>query len=240
MSTIVKEETIFDSQPNVFQTNTNTHPTKQSRQSVLERDLEHVRKILRDSLPSQEVSERLLDMFFDYQNSIFYICNKSEAQEQLHLMFEDPNQVAISWFCQMFLIFAVGIQFDDVDDTGGAPYHEIGQKYMDDAIDENPQNTLWVVRAMLLLCFYQPPTKWTSIWIYLGNSIPSGECFLRRVSQSTDAAIRGAHRFQLDLGENQLKELSDKEYQEWRKLWLTIISFDRYVDMRFYFPWLLL
>ena len=54
-------------------------------------------------------------------------------------MFEDPDQVSISWFCQMFLIFAVGVQFDDVDDASGAPYHEISQKYMDDAIDENPQ-----------------------------------------------------------------------------------------------------
>lgn len=47
------------------------------------------------------------------------------------------------------------------------------------------------------------------------------------VSLFTDAAIRGAHKFQLDLGHNLPKELSDKEYQEWRQLWLTIISFDR-------------
>ena len=126
----------------------------------------------------------------------------------------------------MFLIFAVGVQFDDVDDTDGAPYHEIGQKYMDDAIDENPQNTLWVIRAMLLLCFYQPPTKWTSVWMYLGNAIAT-QIFVKWVSQLTDAAIRGAQRFQLDLGHNLLKELSDEEYQEWRQLWLTIISFDR-------------
>jgi hypothetical protein len=121
------------------------------------------------------VSQRLLDMFFEYQNSIFYVCNRNEAQEQLGLMFEDPDQVSISWFCQMFLIFAVGVQFDDVDDAGGAPYHEIGQKYIDDAIDENPQNTPWVTRAILLVCFYQPPTKWTFIWIYLGNNIPSSK-----------------------------------------------------------------
>lgn len=31
------------------------------------------------------------------------------------------------------------------------------------------------------------------------------------------------------MGENILKELSDEEYQEWRQLWLAIISFDRYV-----------
>jgi hypothetical protein len=173
VSTIVKEEVIFDSQQTTSRTNANTSPTTQIREPALELNLEHVRKILRDSLPSQDVSQRLLDMFFEYQNSIFYVCNRNEAQKQLDLMFEDLDQVSISWFCQMFLIFAVGVQFDDLDDAGGAPYHEIGQKYMDDAIDENPQNTLWVMRAMLLLCFYQPPTKWTSIWIYLGNNIAS-------------------------------------------------------------------
>jgi len=150
-------------------------PTGQFSEPALERNLEHVRKILRGSLPSQDVSQRLLDMFFEYQNSIFYVCNRNEAQAQLGLMYEDPDQVSISWFCQMFLIFAVAVQFDDVDDTGGAGYHEIGQKYIDDAIDEDPQNTLWVMRAMLLLCFYQSPTKWTSIWMYFGNTIASSK-----------------------------------------------------------------
>jgi len=88
-------------------------------------------------------------------------------------MYEDPDQISISWFCQMFLIFAVGAQFDDFGDDDGVSYHETSQKYMDDAIEENPQNTLWVARAMLLLCFYQPPTKWTSIWIYLGRRLSS-------------------------------------------------------------------
>lgn len=70
----------------------------------------------------------------------------------------------------MFLIFAVGVQFDDIYDTDGAIYHEIGQKYIDDAIDEDPHSTIWVIRAMLLLCFYQTPSKWNSIWMHLGNS----------------------------------------------------------------------
>jgi hypothetical protein len=110
-------------------------------------------------------------MFLDYQNSIFYVCSREEAQAQLTLMYEDPTRVSISWFCQMFLIFAVGVQFDDIYDTDGATYHEIGQKYIDDAIDENPQSTIWVIRAMLLLCIYQPPTKWNSVWMHLGNAI---------------------------------------------------------------------
>lgn len=63
--------------------------------------------------------------------------------------------------------------------------------------------------------------------------IPLPVILVELISQVTDAAIRGAHRFQLDLGYNQLKELSDEEYQEWRQLWLTIISFDRYVDIRY-------
>jgi hypothetical protein len=88
-------------------------------------------------------------------------------------MYEAPEQVSISWFCQMFLIFAVGAQFDDIDDAGGTAYYEIARKYMDDALEENPQNNLWVVRAMLLICFYQPATQWASIWIYLGNVVPS-------------------------------------------------------------------
>jgi hypothetical protein len=141
------------------------------REPALERDPDHVRKILRDSLPSQDVSRHLLEMFLDYQNSIFYVCSREEAQSQLALMYEDPAQVGISWFCQMFLIFAVGVQFDDIYETDGATYHEIGQKYIDDAIDENPQSTIWVIRAMLLLCIYQPPTKWNSVWMHLGNAI---------------------------------------------------------------------
>ena len=161
---------MLDSGQTTSQSNASSPPTSQMRELVLERNLEHAPKILRNSLPPQDVSQRLLDLFFDYQNSIFYVCNRNEAQVQLGLMYEDSNQVSISWFCQMFLIFSVAVQFDDLDDADGAAYHEIGKKYMDDAVEENPQNTLWVMRAMLLLCFYQPPTKWTSIWMYLGNT----------------------------------------------------------------------
>jgi hypothetical protein len=141
------------------------------REPALERNPDHVRKILRESLPSQGVSRHLLEMFLDYENSIFYICNREQAETQLALMYEDPSRVSISWFCQMFLIFAVGVQFDDIYETDGATYYEVGQKYIDDAIDENPQSTIWVIRAMLLLCIYQPPTKWNSVWMHLGNTI---------------------------------------------------------------------
>lgn len=85
-------------------------------------------------------------------------------------MYDQPASVSIAWFCQMFLIFAVGVQFDEIYDTDGATYHEIGQKHIDDAIDENPHSTVWVIRAMLLLCFYQTPTKWNSVWMHLGNA----------------------------------------------------------------------
>ena len=166
---------VYDSGQTRSQPDANIPLTNQIRAPTLERNLEHVRKILRDSLPTQDVSQRLLDMFFEYQNSVFYVCNRNDVQKQLYLMYEDSEQISIAWFCQMFLIFAVGVQFDDVDDVDGESYHEISQKYMNDAIDENPQNTLWVTRAMLLLCFYQPPTKWTSIWIYLGNNPPSSK-----------------------------------------------------------------
>ncbi|PVH68294.1 hypothetical protein DL98DRAFT_522845 [Cadophora sp. DSE1049] len=206
VSSIVREQVSYDSGLPTSQSDAN--PVKEPG---LERSPDHVRKILRDSLPSQEVSRRLLDMFFDYQNSIFYVCNREEALAQLALMYEELAAVSISWFCQMFLIFAVGVQFDDVYDTDGATYHEIGHKYIDDAIDEDPQSTIWIIRAMLLLCLFQPPTKWNSVWMHL------------------DAAIRGAQRFQLDVGHNLLQELSDNEYQEWRQLWLAIISFDRWV-----------
>ena len=192
----------------------------------MEGNLEQAQNILRDSLPSQEIAERLLDLFFDYQNSIFFVCTIDEARGQLALMYDKPNEVKLSWFCQMFLIFSVALQFDDMDDHA-AMYYEVGKKYIDDAVEESPQNTLWVVRAMLLLCFYQPPTKWTTIWMYLGNSNPVRESILVKAHEEVDAAIRGAQRSQLDVGQNQLEELSNEEYQQWRQLWLTIISFDR-------------
>jgi hypothetical protein len=173
--TIVKEQVTPDSRQTTSRSNANVPPTGQIREPLLGRNLEHVRRILKDSLPSQDLSHRLLDMFLEYQNSIFYVCNRDKARAQLGLMYEDPDKVSISWFCQMFLIFAVGVQFDDVDDIDGVGYHEIGKKYIDDAIDEDPQNTQWVMRAMLLLCFYQPPTKWTSIWIYFGNTIATSK-----------------------------------------------------------------
>ena len=135
--------------------------------------------MLRDYLPARDASQRLLDLFFEYQNSIFYVCNKQEAQERLNLMYEAPDQISISWFCQMFLFFAVGAQFDDLDDGGGESYHSIAQKYIDDAIDEGPQNTLWVMRVMLLLCFYQLPTKWSSTWMYLGNGAAPSKSLLQ-------------------------------------------------------------
>ncbi|RFU32961.1 hypothetical protein B7463_g3382, partial [Scytalidium lignicola] len=193
------------------QASANTPPADQMKDLALENNAEQARKILRDSLPPRNSAQRMLDMFFDYQNSVFYVCNRGEAQVQLGLMYDHPDQVTVSWLCQMFLIFSVAIQFDEFGDADGVAYHELGVKYMDDAVEENPQNTLWVMRAMLLLCFYQSPSKWNSVWIYL------------------DAAIRGAQRFGLDLGQNQLKELSDEEYQEWRQIWLTIISLDRWV-----------
>ena len=143
------------------------------RELALERSPDHARKILRDSLPSQDVSVQLLDTFLDYQNSTFYVCSREEAKAQLALMYDQPALVSISWFCQMFLIFAVGVQFDDIYDTDGVTYYEIGQKYIDDAVDENPHSTIWVIRAMLLLCFYQAPTKWNSVWRHLGNATTS-------------------------------------------------------------------
>lgn len=170
MSTVVEEANSGETRSTSSAT---LPPTSQMRELALEQNLEHSRKILKEFLPSRNESQRLLDLFFDYQNSIFYIYNRGEAQAQLSLMYDDPSQTSIPWFCQMFLIFSVAVQFDDLDEADGAAYHEIGKKYMDDAIEENPQNTLWVIRAMLLLCFYQPPTKWTSIWMYLGNTIAS-------------------------------------------------------------------
>jgi len=144
------------------------------RDPPLAKKTRRARKILGDSLPPRDKSQHLLDMFLGYQNSVFYVCKRNEVQEQLDLMYGDDEQVSLAWFCQMFLIFAVGAQFDDVDEEEGATYHELGRKYIDEALDENPENNLWVVRAMLLICFYQPPTKWTTLWIYLGDLFLAG------------------------------------------------------------------
>ena len=46
-----------------------------------------------------------------------------------------------------------------------------------------------------------------------------------------DTAIRRAQRYQLDLGQNSREDVTDEEYLEWRQLWLTVISFDRYVKI---------
>ena len=165
------------------QANSESLPGGPAKETDLEQRLEHVRKLLRDYLPARDISQRLLDMFFEYQNSIFYVCNKQEAEEQLMLMYEAPDQVAISWFCQMFLFFAVGAQFDEMDDVDGESYYSIAQKHIDDAIDENPQNTLWIIRVTLLLCFHQPPMKWTSTWMYLGNCASTSK-YLLQISDS--------------------------------------------------------
>jgi hypothetical protein len=167
VSSIVREQVSPDSGLHTLQSDTNP-----IREPTFERSPDHARTILRNSLPSQGISRHLLDIFLDCQNSIFYVYNREEAQAQLALMYEEPAGVSIAWFCQMFLIFAVGVQFDDIYETDGATYRETGQKYIDDAIDENPQSTIWVIRAMLLLCIYEPPTKWNSVWMHLGNAIP--------------------------------------------------------------------
>jgi len=174
---MVREYAKLDSKQDFSHINKGNSSASQGKELALERDLEHSRKLLRDSLPSQDVAYRLLDLFFEYQNSVFYVCGRDKVQAQLNLMFENPDKVSISWFCQMFLIFAVGVQFDDMDDTDGATYHEIGFKHIDDAVEEDPQNSLWVIRAMLLLCFYQPPTKWSSIWIHFGKR----DCLCKRL-----------------------------------------------------------
>lgn len=169
VSTMVDEQFLLDRRKSTFQPSASLSPSNQMVELALETNLEHARNILRDSLPPQDVSQRLLNLFFNYQNSIFYVCNVNEAQAQLALMYEDSSQVSISSFCQMFLILSVAVQFDDLNDTNGVTYHEIGKRYMDDAVEENPQDTLWVIRAMLLICFYHPSTEWASIWIYLGT-----------------------------------------------------------------------
>jgi len=161
---IVREQISANSGPSTSQLD-----TPQIKEPALEGSPEHVRKILQDSLPSRDIAFHLLDMFFDHQNSIFYVCSQEEARTQLSLMYDQPATVSISWFCQMCLIFAVGIEFDDTYDIDGATFYDLGQKYINVAVDENPQSTIWVMRAMLLLCFYQTPTKWNSVWMYLGN-----------------------------------------------------------------------
>lgn len=170
VTALIEEEASLSGRQNSSssQTSANTPPADQMKELALDNNSDQARKILRDSLPPRNSAQRMLDLFFDYQNSVFYVCSRAEAQAQLSLMYEHPEQVSVSWLCQMFLIFAVGIQFDEVGDGDGVTYHELGVKYMDDAVEENPQNTLWVMRAMLLLCFYQPPSKWNSVWIYLG------------------------------------------------------------------------
>ena len=225
---MVRENAKLGSRQDPSHAQSDSFSAVQGKEPTLERDLQQSRKLLRESLPSRDTSHRLLNLFFDYQNSVFYICGRDEVHSQLNTMYSDADQVSISWFCQMFLIFAVGVQFDDMDDTGGAIYYEIGLKHVDDAVEENPQNSLWVIRAMVLLCLYQPPTKWSSIWLHFGKHDYVG-WLLPGASQRTDAAIRGAHKFQLDLGQNMLREVTDEAYQEWRQLWLTMISFDRYV-----------
>ncbi|KAH8804525.1 hypothetical protein F5884DRAFT_859157 [Xylogone sp. PMI_703] len=191
-------------------TGSSTEGDQHSRPPLMQ-NTSHARRIMADSLPDRHKAQRLLDMFFNYQNSIFYVCSQDEAQAQLQLMFQDTGQVSLAWFCQMFLMFAVGAQFDDEDDDEGQTYYELGRKYMDDALDINPDRNHWVVRAMLLICFYQPATKWTTLWMYL------------------DTAIRRAHRSQLDLGQSQATGMGSEEHMEWRRIWLSLISFDRWV-----------
>jgi hypothetical protein len=62
---------------------------------------------------------------------------------------------------------------------------------------------------------------------YIWVVAPLPEKYFLNSHSFADAAIRGAHKFQLDLGRSLPTELSQQEYQEWRQLWLTIISFDR-------------
>lgn len=77
------------------------------REPPLTEKTRHAQKILGDSLPPRDKSQRLRDMFFGYQNSVLYVCKRSEVQEQLNLMYGDGEEVSLAWFCQMFLIFAV-------------------------------------------------------------------------------------------------------------------------------------
>lgn len=165
---IVREQVILER-------GSSTQSEDDFKEPAPERGPDYVRKLLRDSLPTIDVARHLLGKFLDHQNSIFYVCSKEDAQRQLALIYDANSLVSISWLCQMFLIFAIGGLFDDIYDTDGATYYDLGQKYIDDAVDEDPQNTVWVIRAMLLLCFYQPPTKWNSVWMHLGNATDSHE-----------------------------------------------------------------
>jgi hypothetical protein len=60
----------------------------------------HIRQILKDSLPSREVSRQLVDIFLNYQNSIFHAYTKDEVHAQLSLMYKEPALVNLAWFAR--------------------------------------------------------------------------------------------------------------------------------------------
>jgi hypothetical protein len=129
---------------------------------------ENLRRILVSQLPPKETADHFLRLFFVHQNALFHLYEYDEAQARLDEMYNEPTQLRLSWFCQFFLLFSVAIQFDDTDDFEAAGFFDTGRKHLDDAIDENPESDLWVIPAMLLICLYQPPAQWHSMWIYLG------------------------------------------------------------------------
>ena len=135
------------------------------------RNSSSTRELLRCSLPPQELSQHLLNVFLDYQNSQFYVGKETDLQNALDQMYDSPGAVTLSWFCQMYLIFSVSVQLtDDADKAEGIVWYNTGKSCMDDALDENSEDNLWVVRAMLLVCFYHSATEWDTIWIYIGTT----------------------------------------------------------------------
>lgn len=145
-------------------------PTPETDDAPYIRDSSNTRILLRRSLPPQEVSQHLLNVFLDYQNSQFYVGRETDLQNALDQMYDSPEDVTLAWFCQMFLIFSVSVQLtDDADKVEGPIWYDTGKSCMDDALDENSEDNLWVVRAMLLVCFYHTPMKWDTIWIYIGT-----------------------------------------------------------------------
>ena len=76
-----------------------TSAANQAGELPLMLNTRRARKILQDSLPKQDISQRLLELFLSYQSSLFYVCDRGQIQAQLDIMYEGPDQVSLAWFC---------------------------------------------------------------------------------------------------------------------------------------------
>ncbi|ETI26650.1 hypothetical protein G647_10411 [Cladophialophora carrionii CBS 160.54] len=167
---------------------------------------------LDEQLPAKTIAKGWLTTLLGGPNLLFRICNEAESWKLLDAIYANEH-ISRASKCSIWFQLAAGCQF-----TAGATekshvrLFESGCRYLEWCIEQADEVApLWAVPPMLLICLYSMGSKPKTCWLTLG------------------AAIRLAQVHNLDRESESHGSLPSEEYERWREVWRTMISFDAWL-----------